>query len=60
MFIKGKGQQQNQPQHEFPDLVPIRQEGAEEGTMNWHSNVRNTTALQKIWCLEKILPILSG
>lgn len=34
MFINGKGQHQNQPQHEFPSLVPIKQEGAEEGLMN--------------------------
>lgn len=60
MFIKVKGQHQNQPQHKFPNLVPIKQEGAEEDPMNQHSNVRNTTALQKIWCLEKILPILSA
>lgn len=60
MFIKGKGRHQNQPQHEFPNLVPIRLEGAEEDTMNWKNNVRNTTALQKIWCLGKILLILSA
>lgn len=60
MFIKGKGQHQNQPQHEFPNLVPIRHEGAEEGTKNWQNNARNITALQKIRCLEKILPVLSA
>lgn len=41
MFIKGKGQHQNQPQHEFPNLVPIRLEGAEEDTMNWKNNANS-------------------
>lgn len=34
MFIKGKGQHQNQPQHELSNLLSIKQEGAEEGPMN--------------------------
>lgn len=56
MFIKGKEQHQNQPQHKFPDHVPITQERTEEGTMNWHSNVRNTNSPAKNLLLRKDTP----